>query len=72
MKKTINVPVMVTMAKEKKDKLKRIVSAMNLKDPDANKTVSGLSREIIELYIESHSESQLKDLVAEELNNSIQ
>ena len=64
MNKNTNVPVMVTISKEKKDELKRIVSAMNLKDPDANKTVSGLSREILESYLRSYSASQPKDLVA--------
>ena len=54
MNKNTNVPVMVTISKEKKDELKRIVSAMNLKDPDANKTVSGLSREILEDYLKAY------------------
>jgi hypothetical protein len=36
---------------------------MNLKDPDANKTVSGLSREILEAYLLTHA-ADLKDLVA--------
>jgi hypothetical protein len=63
MNKNTNVPVMVTISKEKKDELKRIVSAMNLKDPDASKTVSGLSREILEDYLKAHS-ADVKDLVA--------
>ena len=63
MNKNTNVPVMVTISKEKKDQLKRIVSAMNLKDPDANKTVSGLSREILEDYLKAYV-ADLKDLVA--------
>ena len=63
MNKNTNVPIMVTISKEKKDELKRIVSAMNLKDPDASKTVSGLSREILEAYLKAHA-ADLKDLVA--------
>jgi hypothetical protein len=62
MKENTNVPVMVTISKEKKDELKRIVSAMNLKDPDANKTVSGLSREILEDYLKAHA-ADMEDLV---------
>ncbi len=64
MNKNTNVPVMVTISKEKKDELKRIVSGMNLKDPDANKTVSGLAREILESYLRSYPGSQQEDLVA--------
>ena len=63
MNKNTNVPIMVTISKEKKDELKRIVSAMNLKDPDASKTVSGLSREILEDYLKAHA-ADVKDLVA--------
>ena len=58
MNKNTNVPVMVTISKEKKDELKRIVSAMNLKDPDANKTVSGLKISALEKKIGAEGVNQ--------------
>ena len=64
MNKNTNVPIMLTVPKEIKDQLKRLVSTINFKNPDASKTVSGLSREILESYLRSYSESQQEDLVA--------
>jgi len=63
MNKNINVPIMLTVPKEIKDQLKRLVSTINFKNPDAGKTVSGLSREILEAYLKTHT-ADLKDLVA--------
>ncbi len=58
-----NVPIMLTVPKDKRDQLKKLVSTINLKDPDANKTISGLSREILENYLLAHA-ADVKDLVA--------
>jgi hypothetical protein len=63
MNKNTNVPIMLTVPKEIKDQLKRLVSTINFKNPDASKTVSGLSREILEDYLLAHA-AELKDLVA--------
>ena len=63
MNKNTNVPIMLTVPKEIKDQLKRLVSTINFKNPDASKTVSGLSREILEDYLKAYV-SDLKDLVA--------
>jgi len=63
MNKNTNVPIMLTVPKEIKDQLKRLVSTINFKNPDASKTVSGLSREILESYLKAHSAS-MEDLVA--------
>jgi hypothetical protein len=62
MNKNTNVPVMLTVPKEIKDQLKRLVSTINFKNPDAGKTVSGLSREILENYLMTHAADT--DLVA--------
>ena len=63
MNKNTNVPIMVTISKEKKDQLKRLVSTINFKNPDASKTVSGLSREVLESYLKAHA-ADVKDVVA--------
>jgi hypothetical protein len=62
MKENKSVPIMLTVPKEKRDQLKKLVSTINLKDPDANKTVSGLSREILENYLLTHA-ADMEDLV---------
>jgi hypothetical protein len=62
MNKNTNVPIMLTVPKEIKDQLKRLVSTINFKNPDASKTVSGLSREILENYLMTHAADT--DLVA--------
>ena len=62
MNKNTNVPIMLTVPKEIKDQLKRLVSTINFKNPDAGKTVSGLSREILENYLMTHAADT--DLVA--------
>jgi hypothetical protein len=62
MNKNTNVPIMLTVPKEIKDQLKRLVSTINFKNPDASKTVSGLSREILEDYLMTHAADT--DLVA--------
>jgi hypothetical protein len=54
---------MLTVPKEIKDQLKRLVSTINFKNPDASKTVSGLSREILEDYLMTHA-VDMEDLVA--------
>ena len=63
MNKNTNVPIMLTVPKEIKDQLKRLVSTINFKNPDASKTVSGLSREILEDYLMTHA-VDMEDLVA--------
>jgi hypothetical protein len=62
MNKNTNVPIMLTVPKEIKDQLKRLVSTINFKNPDASKTVSGLSREVLESYLKVHS-ADTEDLV---------
>ena len=57
MKENKSVPIMLTVPKDKRDQLKKLVSTINLKNPDANKTISGLSREIIENYLKEHYET---------------
>ena len=57
MKENKSVPIMLTVPKDKRDQLKKLVSTINLKNPDANKTISGLSREIIEIYLKEHYET---------------
>ena len=62
MKENKNVPIMLTVPKEIKDQLKRLVSTINFKNPDAGKTVSGLSREVLESYLKAHA-ADIEDLV---------
>ena len=73
MKENKSVPIMLTVPKDKMDQLKKLVSTINLKNPDANKTISGLSREIIEIYLKEHYEtdSQKKNVFKMQFSKNV-
>ena len=73
MKENKSVPIMLTVPKDKRDQLKKLVSTINLKNPDANKTISGLSREIIEIYLKEHYEtdSQKKNVFKMQFSKNV-
>ena len=52
MAETKSISIMVTIPKELRDKLKRIVAEKTLQDLDTNSSVSSVCREIIGEYIE--------------------
>jgi len=52
-----SISIMVTISKDQRDLLKRIVAKKNLHDPDINETMSGLSRQIIYAYLDQYKSS---------------
>jgi len=49
-----SISIMVTISKDQRDLLKRVVAKKNLQDPDSNETMSGLSRQLIYNYLEQY------------------
>jgi len=49
-----SISIMVTVSKDQRDLLKRVVAKKNLQDPDSNETMSGLSRQLIYNYLEQY------------------